>query len=58
MQEDGSVEQRKYVDFKFSLDERIADGFYYAAFFKHYKRILHRPEVLDVPPEEVLPDID
>ena len=58
IQEDGSVVQRKYLDFKFSLDERIADGFYYAAFFKHFKRILHHPEQLDLPPEEVLRDID
>ena len=58
IQEDGSVVQKKYVDFKFTMDERIADGFYYAAFFKHFKRILHRPEQLDFPPEEVLPDID
>ena len=58
LQEDGSVVQRKYVDFKFSLDERIADGFYYAAFFKHFKRIIHHPEVLDIPPEEVMSDIN
>lgn len=56
--EDGTVVQRKYVDVKFCLDERIVDGFYYAAFFKHYKRILQHPEVLDHPPEEVLRDID
>lgn len=56
--EDGTVVQRKYLDCKFTMDERIADGFYYAAFFKHYKRILYRPETLDVPPDEVLSDID
>ena len=56
--EDGSVVQRKYVDVKFTLDERIVDGFYYAAFFKHYKRILQHPEILDKPPEEVLRDIN
>ena len=56
--EDGTVVQRKYVDVKFALDERIVDGFYYAAFFKQYKRILLHPEVLDHPPEEVLQDID
>ena len=39
-------------------DERIVDGYYYAAFFKHYKRILAHPEILDRPPEEVLKDID
>ena len=58
VQEDGSVVQRKYLDFKFSMDERIADGFYYAAFFKHFKRVMHHPELLDLPPEEVMQDID
>jgi len=56
--EDGTVVQRKYVDVKFCLDERIVDGYYYAAFFKHYKRILQHPEILDQPPETVLSDID
>ena len=56
--EDGTVVQRKYVDVKFVLDERIVDGFYYATFFKHYRRLLAHPEVLDNPPDEVIPDID
>jgi hypothetical protein len=58
VQEDGSVIQKKYLDCKFTLDERIVDGFYYAAFFKHFKRILYRPEILDQAPEEVLSDIE
>lgn len=58
LQEDGSVVQKKYIDFKFSMDERIVDGFYYAAFFKYYKRIFQHPEILDLPPEEVNSDID
>ena len=58
VQEDGSVVQKKYVDCKFCLDERIVDGYYYAAFFKHYRRLLAHPEVLDSQPEEVLRDID
>lgn len=58
VQEDGSVVTRKYMDVKFTLDERIVDGYYYAAFFKHYKRLLLHPEILDQSPEEVLPDID
>lgn len=56
--EDGSVVQKKYIDLKFTLDERIVDGYYYAAFFKHYRRLFLHPEVLDVPPEEVVSDID
>jgi hypothetical protein len=58
VQEDGSVVQKKYIDVKFVLDERICDGFYYATFFKHYRRLLRNPEVLDNPPEEVVKDID
>ncbi len=58
LQEDGSVVQRKYIDMKFVLDERIADGYYYAAFFKHYRAILRHPEILDLPPDEIIPDID
>jgi len=57
VQEDGSVVQRKYVDIKISTDERIVDGFYYATFFKHFKHLILRPEILDTPPEEVKQDI-
>ena len=58
IQEDGSVVQKKYIDVKFTLDERICDGYYYATFFKYYRRLLAHPEVLDNPPEEVVRDID
>ncbi len=55
--EDGTVVQKKYVDVKFVLDERICDGYYYATFFKYYRRLLAHPELLDQPPEEVAQDI-
>jgi len=58
VQEDGTVVQRKYIDVKFVLDERIVDGYYYAAFFKHYRSILRHPELLDTKPEELVSDID
>ena len=58
VQEDGSVVQKKYIDMKFTLDERITDGYYYATFFKYFRRLLAHPEVLDNPPEEVVKDID
>ncbi len=58
VQEDGTVVQKKYVDIKMVLDERIVDGYYYATFFKYYRRLLAHPEVLDNPPEAVVPDID
>ena len=56
--EDGSVVQKKYLDVKFVLDERIVDGYYYAAFFKHYRGIMRHPEILDEVPEELVMDID
>ena len=58
VQEDGSIVQKKFIDVKFVLDERIVDGYYYAAFFKHYRSILRHPELLDLPPEELVADID
>ena len=58
VQEDGSVVQKKYVDVKFVLDERIVDGYYYAAFFKHFRNILRHPEILDLVPTELNSDID
>ena len=58
VQEDGSVVQKKYVDINITTDERTVDGFYYATFYKHYKHILLRPDVLDNPPEVITPDID
>ena len=58
VQEDGSVVQKKYIDVKFVLDERIVDGFYYATFFKYYRRLIAHPELLDNPPDEVVKDID
>ncbi len=58
MQEDGTLVQRKFVDVKFTLDERIVDGYYYATFFKAYKRLLRNPEQLDEAPTEIKFDID
>ena len=58
LDEEGNPVQRKYIDCKFVLDERIVDGFYYAAFFKYYKRLIYHPESLEMPPEQVCTDID
>ena len=58
IQEDGSVLLKKYIDVKFTTDERIVDGFYYATFFKYYRRLMAHPEMLDTPPEEIVKDID
>lgn len=54
----GNPVQRKYVDVKMTIDERITDGFYCAAFFKYFRRIIRHPEVLDDPPETVVSDVN
>jgi len=54
---DGEVVERKYMDLRFNLDERICDGFYYASVIKYFLRLLAHPEVLDQPPETIEQDI-
>jgi len=54
---DGEMVERKYVDLKFNLDERICDGFYYAGVIKYFLRLLSHPDVLDMPPETIEKDI-
>ena len=56
--DEGEVVQKKYIDVKFVLDERIVDGYGYATFFKYYRRLMAHPEILDNPPDEVVRDID
>ena len=58
IQEDGTLVTRKYMDVKITTDERIVDGFYYAAFLKYFRRIVSHPELLDTPPAEIAKDID
>lgn len=53
----GEIVDRKYLDIKFNLDERICDGYYYASAIKYFIRILKHPGCLDLPPEQVNRDI-
>ena len=55
---DGSVEHKKYVDYKFVVDERICDGFYFSQAFKMFRSVLKQPQILDEPPETVAEDVD
>ncbi len=56
-QDDGSVVSRKYMDYTFNVDERIVDGFYYAALIKYFHKLLLHPERLDDPDMELNEDI-
>ena len=58
LDKDGSPIRKRYIDIKVVTDERICDGFYYASAFKLMRRFIEHPEVLETPPETVVPDID
>lgn len=44
---DGKVETRPHIDFAFTLDERIADGYYFARTLEVFEEILQNPESLE-----------
>jgi len=46
---DGKIEIRKCVDLAFTVDERIADGYYFSKSIKIMKDILLNPAMLEVP---------
>lgn len=47
--EDGSYEMVDQMSFGFTIDERIADGFYFAKSLALFKNILAHPELLEDP---------
>lgn len=55
---EGQVHKKSYIDFTFTLDERICDGYYYASSLRMFKSILKNPWQLDNAPEQVVDDID
>ena len=55
---DGSVRHRTVVDIKFVTDERICDGYYFAAALKNIKRFFRHPELLDERAVVVKRDVD
>lgn len=57
-QRDGSVVVRKYIDCNFVTDERIVDGFYFAAAMRYLHGIFQDPWQLDRLPDEVILDQD
>ena len=46
------------MDYTFSTDERIVDGYYFATAFRMLKQYFKDPDKLDLPPETVVEDID
>ena len=50
--EEGHVEMRDSVDLGLTIDERIADGYYYSKTIRLLKHLLENPELLDRPLNE------
>ncbi len=57
-QSDGTVAEKKYVDYTLTMDDRITDGFYFAQSVKYMKSFMRHPQQLDIPPETVAEDVD
>ena len=49
---DGTIEAKKVVRLRVVADERICDGQYYAESFRMLRRLLKKPQSLEVPPTE------
>ncbi len=47
--DDGAVTMRETVELGLTIDERIADGYYYSKTIKLLKKLLENPELLDQP---------
>ena len=46
---DGSVEMKPTVDLGLTIDERLADGYYYSKTVRLLKHLLENPELLELP---------
>lgn len=49
---EGHVEMREVLDLGLTLDERIADGYYYSKTVKLLKHLLQNPKLLEAPAKE------
>ena len=47
--EDGTYDMRPSVDIGITIDERLADGYYYAKSMKLFRKLMENPELLELP---------
>lgn len=50
--DEGNITMRETVDIGLTIDERIADGYYYAKTIALFKHLMQNPELLDLPAKE------
>lgn len=53
----GEIEDHKYIDCKFVMDEGIIDGHYYSQLLLGFRCMFLHPEIVEVPPTKVVEDI-
>ncbi len=53
----GNMVDHKYVDVKFTIDERTVDGHYWAQAFQAWRYLFQHPEILEQPPTRVVEDV-
>jgi hypothetical protein len=58
LSKDNSILEKRFVNIKIVTDERIVDGYYFAAAFKLFKKLMQSPEKLELSPEQILKDIE
>lgn len=51
-----NIIERRYIDMKIVVDERICDGYYYAKAFRIFRRYMENPHLLEKAPEKVIED--
>ena len=52
----GEIVFEKCMPIGVVMDERIASGSYFAIAFRRLKQYLRNPELLELPPEKIVPD--
>lgn len=50
----GNITMKHSIDIGITLDERIADGFYFAKSIRLFKKLLDHPELLELPLNEMI----
>ena len=54
--ESGQARMKRYLPLGLTIDERVCSGAHYARFFKDFKLYMAHPELLELPPKEVIYD--
>ena len=55
---EGQPHERRYVDYRITCDERIADGVIYTTALRCFKHLLKTPQLLELPPERTEDDVN